>query len=120
VNPGASKPALIRNAHSRTAHVFKSIAMSCVFAILLVGTLQATHIHKDWLRSSPLDKSLRADSGKDAQCVFCLTSHAAAGLPQHSVVDQVQTSAADLVPDKSDKLALVDLHSDTIRPPPMA
>ena len=112
---------MIRKAHnSRRVRALKFIALTCAFAILLVGTLQATHIHKEWSASSPSHRTLLADTGKDAQCVFCLTSHAAAGLPQHWVTEQVQSSAADLHPDKAAHFPVVNVRTDTIRPPPMA
>jgi hypothetical protein len=111
---------LIRNAQFRRAHLVKSIALTCLLAVLLVGTLQATHIHKEWVAASPAAKSLRPDTGADAQCVFCLTSHAAAALRSQLAVEPVQTSAADTRLEIPAYFPVVDRFTHSIRPPPVA
>jgi hypothetical protein len=96
----------------------KLMAWLCVVAVLVVGTLQATHIHKEWSRPDGPKPSLQVQSGKDAQCVFCLTSHILPDVPACSAAGLFVPVQVVTQPEQPAAAARTSLWIDFIRPPP--
>jgi hypothetical protein len=112
---------VIRNSNSAPrSPILRWVALTCVFAILIGATLQATHIHKEWTTPVSHHTSFHTNVSNDGQCVFCLTSHTAAGLPLHFLAEQIQSSAADLRTELPHYFPVLDVGAHTIRPPPIA
>lgn len=88
--------------------------------MLVTGTLQATHIHKVWNAPTGPLSALRAHSGNEAPCVYCVSSHAATDLPLHYSSDQVESSAIAHLPEVAVSFSAEYFGSHTIRPPPTA
>lgn len=104
--------------HSGSPSIPRWVAWTCIATVLLVGTLQATHIHKEWSNPSGSQHSFQVENGKDAQCVFCLTSHVASDIPGPTSFEVVVTASAETEPEHSHAAAQSPTWAHFIRPPP--
>jgi hypothetical protein len=105
VDPAASNLTVIQSHEFEGRTGLSCLALGCVLLVLLIGGLEATHLHAD---------------GSGNQCSFCITVHATAPAPMLHALPVFYTIARVATPHRVEDKSTSPELTLFIRPPPVS